>query len=204
MRAVLGREPRPSGISSATWLRSQRPACELFPKSPACLPRRFIASAHSHGKLEIHIVRSLSLHHEERGWCGVRGCAEQLGLLTRLWDSAGPSVKHLVHSRVIQRWLLQSDAVGARAPSAEPCLLESAPTTDWPEPSRKSSDMSAARRGEPTRAPLAAVHRGAPGGCPVDEPPCPPGPCTAVRRAVRCQGPPGLGLGTVEHLAGLV
>ena len=152
MRAVLGREPRPSGIYSATWLRFQRPACELFPKSPACLPRRFIASAHSHGKLEIHIARSLSLHHEERGWCGVRGCAEQLGLVTRLWDSAGPSCHHDAASRCLQHGPVAPCCGGARPLFDEPCLPEPAQATRWSEPSRAAAEMGASRRGKPPSA----------------------------------------------------
>ena len=56
----------------------------------------YIASTHSHGKHEIHITRSLSLHLDEQGLCDVRGCAKQLGVFTMLWSSAGADVQHLV------------------------------------------------------------------------------------------------------------
>ena len=96
MRAVVGRDSPPPGISSAAWLRTQRPAREVFPKSMAHRTRPFIASTHSHGKHEIHITRSLSLHHDEQGMGDVRGCAKQLGVFTMLWSSAGADVQHLV------------------------------------------------------------------------------------------------------------
>ena len=96
MRAVVGRAPRPPGISSAVWPRTQRHAREVFPKSMAHRTRPFIASTHSHGKLEIHIVRSLSLRLDKQGLGGVRGCAKQLGVFPMLWSSAGADVQHLV------------------------------------------------------------------------------------------------------------
>ena len=96
MRAVVGRDSPPPGISSAACLRPQRRAREVFPKSMARLPRPFTASTHSHGKLEIHIVRSLSLCLDEQGLGDVRGCAKQLGVFTMLWSSAGADVQHLV------------------------------------------------------------------------------------------------------------
>ena len=96
MRAVVGRAPRPPGISSAVWPRTQRRAREVFPKSMAHRTRPFIASTHSHGKHEIHITRSLSLRLDEQGLGGVRGCAKQLGVFTMLWSSAGADVQHLV------------------------------------------------------------------------------------------------------------
>ena len=96
---------------------------------------------------------------------------------------------------MLQTGLAERWRGGARAFRKAPFLLESVPTTGWPIPSRKNADMSAVRRGEPARAPIANVHRGCLGGCPADEPPRHPGPYRANWRAVRCQGPPGPCLG---------
>ena len=95
LAALIGSLPSQS-ISSATWSRTQRPTLDVFPKSMAHRTRPFIASTHSHGKHEIHITRSLSLHLDEQGLCGVRGCAKQLGVSTMLWSSARADVQHLV------------------------------------------------------------------------------------------------------------
>ena len=54
---------------------------------------------------------------------------------------------------------------GARALAGEPCLPESARSTDWSDPSRFPAEMGAERRGEPTPAPDATVYRGAFGWC---------------------------------------
>ena len=132
----------------------------------------FIALANTHAKLEVHIVRRLALHHEEHGWCGVRGCAEQLGLVTRLWASAGPSY-HDAASRCLQHGPAAPCRGGARALSDEPCVPESAQAIRWPEPSRAAADLGAARRGKPTSAirwhPVPRCF----GGCPC---PCCPSP----------------------------
>ena len=112
----------------------------------------FIALANTHAKLEVHIVRRLALHHEEHGWCGVRGCAEQLGLGTRLWDSVGPSCDDAA-SRCLQHGPAAPCRGGARALSDEPCVPESAQAVRWPEPSRAAAALGAARRGKPTCAP---------------------------------------------------
>ena len=111
----------------------------------------FIALANTHAKLEVHIVRRLALHHEEHGWCGVRGCAEQLGLGTRLWDSVGPSCDDAA-SRCLQHGPAAPCRGGARALSDEPCVPESAQAIRWPEPSRAAADLGAARRGKPPSA----------------------------------------------------
>ena len=206
MRAVVGRAPRPpaAGISLAVWPRTQRRAREVFPTSMAHRTRPFIASTHSHGKHEIHITRSLSLHHDEQGMGDVRGCAKQLGLFPMLWSSAGADVQHLVIACCRLVWRSAGEAARelfGRRPSYRSWPR---PTTGWPIPSRKNADMSAVRPGEPARAPIATVHRGCLGGCPADEPPRHPGPYRANWRAVRCQGPPGPCLGAVGHLAGRV
>ena len=82
-----------------------------------------------------------------------------------LWSSAGADVQHLViaccRAGLAERW-----RGGARAFRKAPFLLESVTTTGWPIPSRKNADMSAVRRGEPARAPIANVHRGCFGGLP--------------------------------------
>ena len=74
--AVLVRSQPLQRISSVAWSRTLRRASEVFPKSLAHRTRPFIASTHSHGKHEIHITRSLSLHLDEQGLCDVRGCAK--------------------------------------------------------------------------------------------------------------------------------
>ena len=204
MRAVVGRASPPPGISSAAWLRAQRPAREVFPKSMAQRTRPFIASTHSHGKHEIHITRSLSLRLDEQGLGGVRGCAKQLGVFTMLWSSAGADVQHLVIACCRLVWRSAGEAARELFRRRPSYLLELVTTTGWPIPSRKNADMSAVRRGEPARAPIATVHRGCLGGCPADEPPRHPGPYRANWRAVRCQGPPGPCLGAAGHLAGRV
>ena len=94
--AALIRSLPPQSISSVTWLRTQRPTLDVFPMSLARRARPFVATAYSHGKHEIHITRSLSLHLDEQGLCDVRGCAKQLGVFTMLWSSAGADVQHLV------------------------------------------------------------------------------------------------------------
>ena len=78
--------------------------------------------------------------------------------------------------RVLRAGLAERWRGGARAFRKAPFLLESVPTTHWPVPSRENADMSAVRRGDPARAPIATVHRGCLGGCPADEPPRHPGP----------------------------
>ena len=62
--------------------------------------------------------------------------------------------------RVLQTGLAERWRGGARAFRKAPFLLESVPTTGLPVPSRENADMSAVRRGEPARAPIATVHRG--------------------------------------------
>ena len=94
--AVLVRSQPPQRISSVAWSRTLRRASEVFPKSLAHRARPFIATAHELGKHEIHITRSLSLHHDEQGMGDVRDCAKQLGVFTMLWSSAGADVQHLV------------------------------------------------------------------------------------------------------------
>ena len=54
---------------------------------------------------------------------------------------------------------------GERALAGEPCLPESARSTNWSEQSRFAAEMGAERRGEPTPAPAATVYRGAFGWC---------------------------------------
>lgn len=128
--AALVRSQPPQRISSVAWLRTQRRASEVFPKSLAHRTRPFIATAHELGKHEIHITRSLSLHLDEQGLCDVRGCAKQLGVFTMLWSSAGADVQHLVIACCIaglaKRW-----RGGARAFRKDPCLLESVQPTRW-------------------------------------------------------------------------
>ena len=80
------------GMSAAPAPRS-RSLPEVDGSPPAAIHR---VDTHSHGKLEIHIVRSLSLRLDEQGLGDVRGCAKQLGVFTMLWSSAGADVQHLV------------------------------------------------------------------------------------------------------------
>ena len=82
--AALVRSQPPQRISSVALSRTLRRASEVFPKSLAHRARPFVATAHELGKHEIHITRSLSLHLDEQGLGGVRGCAEQLGLFPML------------------------------------------------------------------------------------------------------------------------
>ena len=190
MRAVVGRDSPPPGISSAACLRPQRRAREVVPKSPARLPRPFIASTHSHAKHEIHITRSRSLRLDEQGLGGARGCAKQLGVFTMLWSSAGADVQHLViaccRAGLAERW-----RGGARAFRNAPCLLESAQPTGWSVRSSAAAETGAARCRKPTSAPRPHRPPRCFVGCPC---PCCPSPARSmcgVRAGCPRPGPTG-------------
>ena len=56
----------PQGTPSVAWPRTQRDAREVISPSSAGPARPFIASTHSHGKLEIHFIRSLAHCHDDK------------------------------------------------------------------------------------------------------------------------------------------
>ena len=188
--AVLIRLLPPQSISSATWLRTQRPTLDVFPKSLAHRARPFVATAHSHGKHEIHITRSLSLHLDEQGLGDVRGCAKQLGVFTMLWSSAGADVQHLViaccRAGLAERW-----RGGARAFRNAPCLLESAQPTGWSVRSSAAAETGAARCRKPTSAPRPHRPPRCFVGCPCPCCPSPPRSMCGVLAGCPRPGPTG-------------